>query len=142
MANVTDKKFLGSVIMSNLMLSLPLSGSGLFSNGGGPGSTGLLSSNENFLTWLGESVIPVIFQDAVCGDGKCESPEEEMGYGRFGWFVLKFLPPCCNNGSDSTFYCLFATSVAMLPDNEENKSRKCASSARSTVYSIALEFSA
>eukprot|EP00291_Cryptomonas_curvata_P001420 CAMPEP_0172199636 /NCGR_PEP_ID=MMETSP1050-20130122/28808_1 /TAXON_ID=233186 /ORGANISM="Cryptomonas curvata, Strain CCAP979/52" /LENGTH=341 /DNA_ID=CAMNT_0012876701 /DNA_START=10 /DNA_END=1032 /DNA_ORIENTATION=+ len=73
-----------SVIMSNLMLSLPLSGSGLFSNGGGPGSTGLLSSNENLLTWLGESVIPVLFQDAVCGDGKCEAPEEEKGYGRFG----------------------------------------------------------
>ncbi len=71
--------------MSDLMLSLPLSGSGLFSNGGGPGSTGLLSSNENLLTWLGESVIPVLFQDAVCGDGKCEDPEEEKGYGRFGW---------------------------------------------------------
>jgi hypothetical protein len=74
--------------MSNLMLSLPLSGSGLFSNGGGPGSTGLLSSNENLLTWLGESVIPVLFQDAVCGDGKCEAPEEEKGYGRFGWYVF------------------------------------------------------
>jgi hypothetical protein len=73
------------------MLSLPLSGSGLFSNGGGPGSTGLLSSNENLLTWLGESVIPVLFQDAVCGDGKCESPEEEKGYGRFGWLVLTSL---------------------------------------------------
>jgi hypothetical protein len=80
--------FYASVIMSNLMLSLPLSGSGLFSNGGGPGSTGLLSTNENLLTWLGESVIPVLFQDAVCGDGKCEAPEEEKGYGRFGWFVL------------------------------------------------------
>ncbi len=67
------------------MLSLPLSGSGLVANGGGPGSVGLLSSNENLLSWLSESVLPVLFQDAVCGDGKCEPPEEDKGYGRFGW---------------------------------------------------------
>ncbi len=83
------------------MLSLPLSGSGLFSNGGGPGSTGLLSSNENLLTWLGDTVIPVLFQDAVCGDGKCDAPEEEKGYGRFGWSVI------------ST--CNFASLLATIP---------------------------
>jgi hypothetical protein len=89
--------------MSDLMLSLPLSGSGLFSNGGGPGSTGLLSSKENLLAWLGESVIPVLFQDAVCGDGKCEDSEEK-GYGRFGWCAH---PP---------FFCVSFAAAASLCD--------------------------
>ena len=55
-----------SVIMSDVMGALPLGGSGFWSNGGGPGSTGVLSSNEDFLSWLGNIVLPVLFQVVEC----------------------------------------------------------------------------
>jgi hypothetical protein len=70
------------------MASLPSNGAGSsFFNGGGPGSVGQLSTNEEFYAWLKSSVIDVLFQDAVCGDGVCDSPEEVPGVGRFGWYT-------------------------------------------------------
>ena len=51
-----------SIIMSDIMSALPISGSGFWSNGGGPGSTGILSSNSEIFDWLGQVVLPSIFQ--------------------------------------------------------------------------------
>ncbi len=71
--------------MSSIMDSLPMHGAGGPFNGGGPGSTGLLSSNEEFYQWLNESVISALFVDSVCGDGHCDVPDETPAVGRFGW---------------------------------------------------------
>ena len=76
---------LRSFLMSNTMDSLPLHGAGGPFNGGGPGSTGLLSNNDEFYAWLNQSLISTVFIDAVCGDGHCDSPEESAAIGRFGW---------------------------------------------------------
>jgi hypothetical protein len=70
----------------------------------GDGSTPLansyLNSKEDITAWLGESIIPLLFQDSVCGDGKCEE-DEELGMGRFGWFVIiKFCCKCTLSRSD------------------------------------------
>jgi hypothetical protein len=71
------------------MASLPLNGAGVsFLNGGGPGSVGQLTTNDEFFQWFKGSVIDQLFQDAVCRDGVCDSPEEFKGVGRFGWYVL------------------------------------------------------
>jgi hypothetical protein len=57
----------------------------------GDGSTPLansyLNSKDEITTWLGESIIPLLFQDSICGDGKCEE-DEALGIGRFGWLVM------------------------------------------------------
>ena len=58
-------------------------------NGGGPGSTGLLSSNDEFFQWLNQSLISKVFVDAVCGDGHCDVPEETPAIGRFGWYSIQ-----------------------------------------------------
>jgi hypothetical protein len=72
--------------MSNIMSSIPTNGAqSSFLNGGGPGSTGILSTSEDFYTWLDRSVLSAVFQDEICGDGVCDSPEEQPGLGRFGW---------------------------------------------------------
>ena len=71
--------------MSSLMDTLPAHGAGGPFNGGGPGSTGLLSSNDELYRWLAESVVGGLFVDAVCGDGRCDAPEETRAVGRFGW---------------------------------------------------------
>lgn len=75
-----------SVILSNIMGSLPTISATSFFNGGGPGSTGQLKTNADFYMWLNESVISLMFKDAICGDGICSSPEEVPGVGRFGWY--------------------------------------------------------
>jgi hypothetical protein len=68
------------------MALLPTNGAGAsFFNNGGPGSVGQLSTNAEFYTWLKDSVIDILFQDSLCGDGVCNSPEEVAGVGRFGW---------------------------------------------------------
>jgi hypothetical protein len=67
------------------MGSLPITSGTSFFNGGGPGSTGQLTTNDDFYTWLNESIINLMFKDAVCGDRVCSSPEEFPGVGRFGW---------------------------------------------------------
>ena len=74
-----------SVILSNVMGSLPVTQATSFFNGGGPGSTGQLTTNDEFYSWLNDTVIRTMFQDAVCGDGVCSSPEEVPAVGRFGW---------------------------------------------------------
>ena len=75
-----------SVIFSNIMSSLPTGGEGssIF-HGSDPGATGLLNTNEDFYTWLNQSVLATLYVDAVCGNNICESPEEVPGVGRFGW---------------------------------------------------------
>ena len=75
---------LSSVTMSNIMESLPINGQGGFFNSGGPGSTGLLTSSSQLLDWLSQTIVPALFQDAVCGDGKCDA-DEQPAVGRFGW---------------------------------------------------------
>ena len=68
------------------MASLPTRGAGssIF-HGSVPGAIGLLDTNEDFCTWLNSTLLAVLYQDAVCGDGTCQSPEEVPGVGRFGW---------------------------------------------------------
>jgi hypothetical protein len=68
------------------MADLPTNGAGssIF-HGSVPGTTGMLTRNDEFYTWLRESVLSVLYQDAECGNGICESPEEVPGVGRFGW---------------------------------------------------------
>jgi hypothetical protein len=73
------------------MGSLPTLSATSFFNGGGPGSTGQLTTNDDFYTWLNESIINHMFHDAVCGDGVCSSPEEVPGVGRFGWCAFASL---------------------------------------------------
>jgi hypothetical protein len=73
--------------MSDIMASLPANGQGGFFNAGGPGSTGLLTSSDQLIEWLSQTIVPTLFQDAVCGDGKCDA-DEDPGIGRFGWYCL------------------------------------------------------
>ena len=86
------------------MASLPTNGAGssIF-HGSTPGTNGLLSTNDQFYSWLSQNVMGVLFKDAECGNGICESPEEVPGVGRFGWCVVidlqergcqKFIPIC------------------------------------------------
>jgi hypothetical protein len=70
--------------MSDIMASLPTNGQGGFFNAGGPGSNGMLASSDQLLQWMGQVVVPSLFQDPVCGDGQCDA-DEEPGLGRFGW---------------------------------------------------------
>jgi hypothetical protein len=63
----------------------------------GDGSTPLassyLNSKDDIVSWLGESIIPLLFQDSVCGDGRCEE-DEDLGIGRFGWSVAFHICYC------------------------------------------------
>lgn len=83
------KLVLCSVIFSDVMMSLPNNGAGsnLFF-GSVPGTTGQLTTNDEFYTWLNQSLLAVLYKDAQCGNGICESPEEVPGVGRFGWYLL------------------------------------------------------
>jgi hypothetical protein len=74
-----------SVIMSDIMASLPVNGQGGFFNAGGPGANGLLTSSDQLFDWLGQTILPALFKDAVCGDGQCDA-DEEPSIGRFGWY--------------------------------------------------------
>ena len=93
-----------SVITSAVMGSLPTISATSFFNGGGPGSTGQLTTDSDFYTWFNETIIALMYQDAVCGDGVCSSPEEVPGVGRFGWsspsVVIPHIPLC------AVLYCL------------------------------------
>ena len=55
-------------------------------NDGSPGSNGLLAVTSDLYGWLRDPVVATLFQDAVCGDGICQTPEEQPGVGRFGWY--------------------------------------------------------
>jgi hypothetical protein len=74
----------GSIIMTNILGSLPTNGQGGVFNAGGPGAVGMLTSSSEVLQWLSETIVPALFQDAVCGDGKCDA-DEQAAVGRFGW---------------------------------------------------------
>ena len=71
------------------MASLPTRGAGssIF-HGSVPGAIGLLDTNDDFYNWLNSTLLAVLYQDAVCGDGVCQSPEEVPGVGRFGWCAV------------------------------------------------------
>ncbi len=78
-----------------MIASLPTNGQG-FSvfKGGVPGAPGVLSSNEQFYSWLNDNLIGVIYKDAQCGNGICESPEEVKGVGEYGWYEQS-VDMCC-----------------------------------------------
>ncbi len=73
--------------MSNIMAYLPVNGQGGFFNAGGAGAIGLLTSSDQLIAWLSQTIVPALFQDAVCGDGQCDA-DEDPGLGRFGWYYL------------------------------------------------------
>ena len=75
------------------MGSLPVQGGASFFNGGGAGSTGRLTTSADFYGWLNGSIINTLFQDAVCGDGVCNTPEEVAAVGRFGWCAARSARP-------------------------------------------------
>jgi hypothetical protein len=50
------------------------------------GAPGVLSSNEQFYSWINDNLISVIYKDAQCGNGICEFPEEVKGVGEYGWY--------------------------------------------------------
>ncbi len=75
-----------SFLYSDIISSLPPNGRGYsFFQGDVPGAPGVLSTNEQFYSWLTDSLIGVIYKDAQCGNGICESPEEVKGVGDYGW---------------------------------------------------------
>ncbi len=75
--------------MSDIMASLPANGQGDVFNAGGSGASGLLTSSDQLIQWLSQTIVPALFQDAICGDGQCDA-DEDSGLGRFGWFYLLF----------------------------------------------------
>ncbi len=71
--------------MSKIMTTLPTNGAGSWiGNGAVPLANGMLDV-EDIYTWLGDVILPSVFQDAVCGDGVCDELQEERGIGEFGW---------------------------------------------------------
>ncbi len=71
--------------MSKIITTLPANGAGSWiGNGAVPLANGILDT-EDIYTWLGDVILPSIFQDAVCGDGTCDELQEEKGIGQFGW---------------------------------------------------------
>ena len=64
------------------MMDLPQNGQIGFFNSGGPGSTGMFSDPRFIIEWLGQTIVPELFQDPQCGDGQCDS-DEEPEFGRF-----------------------------------------------------------
>ncbi len=79
--------------MGKVMTSLPANGAGSWvGNGAIPLASGLLTVDDIY-SWLGDTVLPSLFQDAVCGDGVCDEQQEEKGIGRFGWCANHYSPP-------------------------------------------------
>ncbi len=82
----------GSAILTQILASLPApSGARVgmptwIGDGSTPLANSYLNSKDDITAWLGESIIPFLFQDSVCGDGKCEE-DEALGIGRFGWYM-------------------------------------------------------
>mmetsp|Transcript_77835 Transcript_77835/g.209772 ORF Transcript_77835/g.209772 Transcript_77835/m.209772 type:complete len:190 (-) Transcript_77835:822-1391(-) len=74
-----------SILMGNIMMSLPQNGQVGFFNAAGAGSTGMFTDPGQIVNWLGQTIIPALFQDPVCGDGSCDA-DEEASIGRFGCF--------------------------------------------------------
>jgi hypothetical protein len=81
-----------SAILTNILASLPAPSGGRvgmptwIGDGSTPLASSYLNSKDDITSWLGGSIIPLLFQDSVCGDGRCEE-DEDLGIGRFGWFV-------------------------------------------------------
>jgi hypothetical protein len=78
--------FCNSFILGKLMSSLPTLGEGTgFFHSSNPGSRGDLADVQDLYDWLNGTVFGSLYQDALCGDGVCSSPEEVPAVGRFGW---------------------------------------------------------
>ncbi len=76
--------------MSKIMTTLPANGAGSWvGNGAVPLANGILGT-EDIYSWLGDVILPAVFQDAVCGDGICDERQEEKGIGQFGWSVSSY----------------------------------------------------
>ncbi|EKX47388.1 hypothetical protein GUITHDRAFT_106834 [Guillardia theta CCMP2712] len=75
-----------SSVMNLIVGKLPTTGSGGYTNSG-VGANGFLSNVDEFYTWLNDALIKQVFNDPVCGDGKCDSPDEYPGFGRFGCII-------------------------------------------------------
>jgi hypothetical protein len=82
--NKSNSFFVFSIIMTNIIGALPPNGQGGVFNAGGPGAIGMLSSSSDFLEWMNQTIVPALFQDAVCGDGSCDA-DEQAAVNRFGW---------------------------------------------------------
>ena len=70
-------------ILMNLIAELPRTGMGGYMNEG-RSAKGLVKDIDEFYSWFDKTIIKPVFQDAVCGDGRCDAPEEFPGFGRFG----------------------------------------------------------
>lgn len=77
-ANSVETSFVNALISR-----LPVTGSGGYFNSG-TGATGVLSSTQELYDWLSDALVSNVFIDPVCGDGRCEAPDEYPGFGRFG----------------------------------------------------------
>lgn len=75
---------LRSIVLSNIMAALPTNGQFGYLNSPGPGASGMLTSPDQLLQWISETIVPALYQDAVCGDGNCDA-DEQPAVGRFGW---------------------------------------------------------
>eukprot|EP00960_Hanusia_phi_P057985 763734-Hanusia_phi.AAC.1 len=81
--NVTDSYSMESSIINQIIGQLPTLGTGGYTNSN-VGAAGMLTSSDDFFTWLSSAVISNVFTDPVCGDGTCDAPDEYPGFGRFG----------------------------------------------------------
>eukprot|EP00960_Hanusia_phi_P072159 767716-Hanusia_phi.AAC.2 len=75
-----------SSVMNLIVSKLPTTGSGGYTNSG-VGANGFLSNVNEFYSWLNDALIKEVFNDPVCGDGKCDTPDEYPGFGRFGCVI-------------------------------------------------------
>jgi hypothetical protein len=83
-------QLMNSAFMSKIMTTLPANGAGSWvGNGAVPLANGILGT-EDIYSWLGDVILPAVFQDAVCGDGICDERQEEKGIGQFGWSVSSY----------------------------------------------------
>ncbi|EKX33173.1 hypothetical protein GUITHDRAFT_120654 [Guillardia theta CCMP2712] len=80
--DIESSYYVESSVIDLVGSSLPLLGNGGYMNSG-LGSTGFLSTSEDFYSWF-RGIAQVVFSDPVCGDGKCDGPDEFPGFGRFG----------------------------------------------------------
>jgi len=70
-------------VMDSIISKLPNTGRGGYFNSG-TGAVGVLSSSDDFYSFMSTALIEPVFTSPVCGDGTCDAPLEYPGFGRFG----------------------------------------------------------
>ncbi|EKX32754.1 hypothetical protein GUITHDRAFT_121057 [Guillardia theta CCMP2712] len=80
--DIESSYYVESSVIDLVGSNLPMLGNGGYMNSG-LGSTGFLSTSEDFYSWF-RGIAQVVFSDPVCGDGTCDGPDEYPGFGRFG----------------------------------------------------------